>query len=256
MTDYNDVGISRQLDWPRIRHLFRLGLFAALTTLIGDLLLGWGVENETLSGLPRMLSAYAASDGRILASALLGLFGLTLEGLCYFGIYRLFAERAPRYAHAYRAGILGYVIFGGCGFHLPVCAMAFLARHGLEESLLLKYAAYFALPGFALFWVFFLVLEITQIRVFAKGLTPYPKGCWVFSLPVGMAAAMLVNVFGNQPWVNALSCAWIGVGNVWMFAGLLAAMKKRGEDIPLQIPPYGHNDWRELFALFRKAEIL
>ena len=86
MTDYNDVGISRQLDWPRIRHLFRLGLFAALTTLIGDLLLGWGVENETLSGLPRMLSAYAASDGRILASALLGLFGLTLEGLCYFGI--------------------------------------------------------------------------------------------------------------------------------------------------------------------------
>ena len=201
------------------------GLFAALTTLIGDLLLGWGVENETLSSLPRMLSAYAASDGRILASALLGLFGLTLEGLCYFGIYRLFAERAPRYAHAYRAGILGYVIFGGCGFHLPVCAMAFLARHGLEESLLLKYAAYFALPGFALFWVFFLVLEITQIRVFAKGLTPYPKGCWVFSLPVGMAAAMLVNVFGNQPWVNALSCAWIGVGNVWMFAGLLAAMK-------------------------------
>ena len=82
MTDYNDVGISRQLDWPRIRHLFRLGLFAALTTLIGDLLLGWGVENETLAGLPRMLSAYAASDGRILASALLGLFGLTLEGLC------------------------------------------------------------------------------------------------------------------------------------------------------------------------------
>lgn len=83
MTDYNDVGISRQLDWPRIRHLFRLGLFAALTTLIGDLLLGWGVENEALSGLPRMLSAYAASDGRILASALLGLFGLALEGLCY-----------------------------------------------------------------------------------------------------------------------------------------------------------------------------
>ena len=117
MTDYNDVGISRQLDWPRIRHLFRLCRIRRPNPRLGA------------AGTVR------ADAGRAVL----------------FGIYRLFAEGAPRYAHAYRAGILGYVIFGGCGFHLPVCAMAFLARHGLEESLLLKYAAYFALPGFALF---------------------------------------------------------------------------------------------------------
>ena len=227
MQDFNDIGISRQLDWPRIQHLFRIGLFGAFLSLAGDLVLGWGVEDETLVGLPRMLSAYTGtSDAGIFVVALLGLFGMTLEGLSYFGVYRLMAERSPKTAHTYRAGIFGYVIFGGCGFHIPVCAMTFLARHGLAEELLLQYAAYFVLPAFALFWIFFLVLEITQIRAFAKGMTPYPRWCWVFSLPVGMAAAMALQILGNQPWINALSCAWIGVGNVWMFGGLLAAMKK------------------------------
>lgn len=197
-------------------------------TLIGDLILGWGVQAETLTGVLRMYSAYTGtSDGGIFASALLGLLGLTLEGLCCFGVYRLFAENAPQYAHRYRAGIFGCVIFGGCGFHVPVCAAVFLMKHGLSTELLEKYAAYFVAPSTALFWIFFLVLMITQIQVFVRGLTPYPKGCWVFSPPVGMAAVMLLKVFGNQPWVNALTCAWISIGSLWMFGGLLAAMKKR-----------------------------
>lgn len=220
---YNDIGILSKLDWERILHLFKLGLFGALLTLIGDMILGWGVEDETLTGLARMLSAYTGtSDGGILAVSLLGLFGITLEGLCYFGIYRLMAESAPKYAHSYRSGILGYVIFGACGYHVPVCAMVFLVKHGVATEIVSKYAAYFLLPAFVLFWIFFLVLEITQIRAFAKGLTPYPKWCWVFSLPVGMIVAMALGMFGNYPLFNALSCAWISVGNVWMFGGLLA----------------------------------
>ena len=227
MSSYNDIGISPKLDWPRIQHLFRLGFFSAVLTLIGDLLLGWGVEDTTLTGLERMLSAYTgASDGSIFASAILGLIGLTLEGLCYFGIYRLMAERAPKSAHRYRAGILGYVIFGGCGFHVPVCALTYLVKHGLAMELAEQYIHWFLLPGTALFWVFFVVLEVTQIKAFASGETPYPKHCWVFSLPVGMLAAMALHVFGNQPWVNALACAWISVGNLWMFGGMLATMKK------------------------------
>lgn len=225
MSDFNDIGISRQLDIPRIKKLLAIGLFASALHFAGDMILGWGVEDETLTGLARMLSAYTGtSDGGIFASALLGLFGMTLEGLCYFGIYRLIAARSAKYAHSYRAGIFGYVIFGACGFHVPVCAMTFLAKHGLDQGLLLRYAAYFLLPAFLLFWVFFLVLSVTQIKAFAKGLTPYPKWCWVFSMPVGMVAAMLVNVCGNQPWVNAISCAWICIGNVWMFGGLLALL--------------------------------
>lgn len=227
MKMYNEIGISSQLDWPRIRHLLWVGLFGAVLSVTGDLILGWGVEDESLTGIFRMLSAYVGtSDGGILAAALLGLVGMTVEGLSYFGIYRLMAEKSPRYAHRYRAGILGYVIFGGCGFHLPVCAMVFLTKHGVEAGLVGQFAAYFLLPPFLLFWIFFLILEVTQIGAFAKGLTPYPKWCWVFSMPVGMVAVQLANAFGNRPWVNALSCAWIGIGNLWMFCGLLAAMKR------------------------------
>jgi len=223
----NEIGVSSKLDWPRIRHLFRLGLFASALTLIGDMILGWGAEDETLTGLLRMFSAYTGtSDSGIFASAILGLFGITIEGLCYFGIYRLMENSAPKTAHIYRAGILGYVIFGGCGFHVPVCAIVFLLKHGIASELVMKYAFYFVLPAFVLFWLFFIILEVAQIKAFIKGFTPYPKWCAVFSLPVGMTLAMLMNIFGNQPWVNAISCAWISVGNLWMFAGLLLFSEK------------------------------
>lgn len=227
MNDFNDIGISRQLDPPRIKKLLSIGLFASLLHFIGDMILGWGREDETLTGFARMLSAYTGtSDGGIFAAAMLGLFGMVLEGLCFFGIYRLIAASSPKYAHSYRSGILGYVIFGACGFHVPVCAMTFLMKHGLGAELLQKYAAYFFLPAFVLFWIFFLVLEITQIKAFAKGATPCPKRCWIFSMPVGMAVAMLVGLIGNYPFTNAVSCAWISIGNLWMFGGLLAATKK------------------------------
>ena len=131
----------------------------------------------------------------------------------------------------------GMNIYRGCTHGCIYCdarSTCYQMDHAFEDievkrnapELLEKYMLYFVLPAFVLFWIFFLVLVITQIRAFTKGLTPYPKWCWVFCLPVGMAAAMLLNVFGNHPLVNAISCAWISVGNLWMFGGLLAMMKK------------------------------
>lgn len=227
MSDFNDIGISRQLDMPRIRKLLSIGLFASVLHFTGDMILGWGVEDETLTGVLRMVSAYTAtSDRGIFAAALLGLIGMVLEGLSLFGVYRMIVPYSPKYAHSYRSGILGYLIFGACGFHVPTCALVFLTKHGLAEEIVLRYAAYFLLPAFALFWVFFLVLEIAQIRAFAKGQTPCPKWSWVFSLPVGMVIAMLPGVCGNVPFANALACAWIAFGNLWMFGGLLAVVKR------------------------------
>lgn len=227
MNNFNDIGISRQLDWPRIRKLLTIGLIASVMHFIGDMLLGWGAEDETLNGFARMLSAYTStSDGGILTAVILGLAGMTLEGLCCFGIYRLMAEQSPKYAHSYRTGIFGFLIFGVCGFHVPVCALVFLTKHGLGDKLILQYASYFLWPTFVLFCIFFAVLEITQIKAFAKGLTPYPKWCWVFSAPIGMLIAMLPKIFGNIPFVNAVFCACFAIGNIWTFGGLLAVMKK------------------------------
>lgn len=227
MTEFNDIGISNSLDVPRINKLLTIGLFASLLHFAGDMILGWGTEDETLTGIFRMLSAYiSTSDGGIFASALLGLFGMVLEGLAFFGIYRMTAPYSQKYAHSLRTGILGYLMFGVCGFHVPTCALVYLTKHGISEELIMRFAAYFVLPGFVMFWIFFLILNVAQIKAFAKGMTPCPKWGWIFSLPVGMLIAMLPSVLGNLPLVNALSCAWITFGNVWMFGGLLVLMKK------------------------------
>lgn len=233
MNTYNDIGIDSKVDWPRIRKLFIIGLIAGCMVLVGDILLGYGVEDQTKAGIERMLSAYLTlSDMRIFWSAMLGFVGIPLEGLCYFGIYRLMAEKSPKHAHAYRSGILGYLIFGGCGVHVPCLACVFFYKYMMAANteaaleLSVRFGMYFLLPGMIMLFIFFLVHSIAQISAFAKGLTPYPKWCWIFSIPVGMVFAMLLNVFGNHAVINALTAGWISIGNIWMFGGLLLMMKK------------------------------
>lgn len=224
--EFNPIGIDSQLDWPRIRKLLGIGLFASILHLIADLLLGWGVQDTSLSGIERMFSAYGElGNSAICAAATIGMIAIILEGLSYFGVYRLMAAQSPKHAHQYRSGILGYLMFCPFGFHMIVCIIVYLGRNG-ADAVLDSLERYFFLPGYALFWIFFAILTITQISAFAKGKTPYPKWCWIFSILVGMAVTKLVGLFGNRPLVNAVDCAWIAVGNLWMFAGLLVMMKK------------------------------
>ena len=235
MKIFNDIGIDKELDWDRISHLMRIGLVAGIMVLIGDMLLGWGVSDPALSGVARKLSAYdTLPDSRILWSAFLGFIGIPLEGLCYFAIYRLIAPYSEKYAHMYRAGIIGYIAFGGCGVHVPCLAVVFFYKYMLQTApdkaveLTIRYGTYFLLPGTIAFLIFFTVQSIAHICAFVKDLTPYPKWCWIFCLPVGMAATMLLKLCGNHAVTNALTAGWISIGNIWMFLGLLVMMKKTG----------------------------
>ena len=236
MSAYNDIGIKSELDWPRIKKLMVIGLFAGFMVLAGDMLLGWGVADDSLSGTEEMLSAYLGlSDTRIFWSAMLGFLGIPLEGLCYFSIYRLIAPYSEKYAHWYRTGIFGYLIFGGCGVHVTCLACVFFYKYMTRASpenaldLSVRFGAYFLLPGTILLFIFFIIHSVAQISAFAKGLTPYPKWCWVFSMPVGMAATALLNLLGNHPFINAITAGWISVGNIWMFGGLLLMMNRARE---------------------------
>ena len=40
MADFNDIGISRELDLPRIKKLLSIGLFASALHFAGDMILG------------------------------------------------------------------------------------------------------------------------------------------------------------------------------------------------------------------------
>ena len=198
----------------------------------GDWVLGCGVYDEGLAGLEKKLSQYLVlSDGKLFWSAFLGLIGISLEGLCYFGIYRLIASGSEKHAHIFRSGVFGYMLFAACGVHVPCLSTVFFYNHMMQENpdiaydLTVKFGSYFLLPALVLFLIFFIVMSAAQISAFVKGLTPYPKWCWIFSMPVGMASAMLLKFAGNHAVVNGLTAAWISIGNIWMFSGLLLTMR-------------------------------
>ena len=229
----NDIGIDKTLDKQRIRKLLIIGLFAGIMVFIGDFILGYGTGDESLYGLERKLSSYLTlSDTQLFISALLGFIGIPLEGLCYFAVYRMIAPFSEKYAHIYRSGIFGYMIFGGCGVHVPCLACVFFYKYmmnvspGTAYESTIKFGIYFLLPGIVMFLIFFAVQSYAHIAVFAKGLTPYPAWCFIFCLPVGMAVTMILKIFGDVAITNALTAAWISIGNIWQFGGLLIMMKK------------------------------
>ncbi len=227
MKKFNNIGISSELDMPRIRHLMKIGLVAGFMVLIGDMLLGYGALDTAVSGIPATFARYlAVSDRRIFWSAVLGLIGIPMECLCYFAVYRLIVQGSEKYAHTYRVGIFGCLIFGGCGVHVPCCAAVYFLKKMYEYSpdtaleVTAKFLVYFLVPAMALFFVFFLILVVTQMKAFAKGLTPLPKWAWVFSVLVGLPTVLILRI-PNLPLTNALAAGWISIGNIWMFGGLL-----------------------------------
>lgn len=233
MGTFNNIGIDGKLDWQRIRKLMIIGLLAGVMVFIGDMILGCGVYDDSLTGIERTLAQKAAkTDSQLFWAAFLGLIGIPLEGLSYFSIYRLMAERSPKHAHSYRSGILGILMFGGCGVHVACIAAVYFYKYltlagdadALEKTI--DFAKYFLLPATIIFLIFFFVLVITQISAFAKGLTPYPKYCWIFSLLFGIVFMAILKLFGNHALINGLSTAWISIGNLWMYGGLLIMMKK------------------------------
>ena len=221
------------LDWQRIRHLLKIGILASLMVLTGDMLLGWGVSDPSVTNLPAVFTRYlSVSDGRIIVSALLGLIGIPIECLCWFAIYRMMKPFSEKDAHAYRAGIIGCLAFGGCGVHVPCCMAVWMLKHfyaddpatAIQE--MLCFIGWFLLPVTVIFLVFFLLAAVVQIRAFAKGHTPLPRRCWVFSVLFGFVFAVVMRLIGNYGLTNALATGWISIGNLWMMSGLLSASRK------------------------------
>ncbi len=229
----NGVLKGSVIDWSRIRHLLKIGMIAACMVLAGDMLLGWGVEDPGITELPAMFTRYlSVPDWRIYASAILGLIGIPLECLCWAAVHRMIKPYSDKDAHAYRAGIIGCLAFGGCGVHVPCCMMVWLAKRFYiadPDTLvqqLTPWLGWFLIPATVIFAVFFFFAAIVQIRAFRAGHTPFPRWCWVFSVFFGLVWMAAMRLIGDRAITNALATGWISVGNLWMFGGLLAMTKK------------------------------
>lgn len=220
-------------DWDRIVHLFKLGIVASLIALIGgDMLLGWGTADLSLTGMAQYFSRYSSvSDTRIFWAATLGMIGIAIETMCFFGIYRVIVSESEKYAHAYRAGLIGMLIFGPfC--HVMCCATIYhhnaVARINPDMAIneALAFAKLFLVPVTAIFFVFFMIMNIVQIMAFAKGKTPYPRWCLVFTMFLGIIDIVVMRMAGNHAWAYALATGWLSFGSLITFSGLLINLPK------------------------------
>ena len=233
MNKMNTIGIDDNLNRARIRKLLVIGLFASILTGAGDFLLGYAVEttgNTIATSI--MSSAPNLSDSQMIAGSLLGLFGIFLEGLACFGIYRLMADAVPHYAHIYRAGIFGYIWLApvGCHFNMGILNLAYkyLLRgdDAIAELAAEKLFWGFSQPIYVLLVLSWVPMIIIQFMAFAKGMTPYPKKAKWFNIILGAVPPLIIgNIIGTQnPLGPAVGTMFLSFGNAFMFGGLLASL--------------------------------
>ena len=229
----NAIGIDHNLDRMRIKKLLTIGLFASVLTGIGDFLLGYGESTAGGSfAASVMASAPNLSDGQMIAGGLLGFFGIFLEGLACFAVYRLMADAAPGYAHLYRTGIFGYIWLAPVGCHMNVGVLNLAYKYLLRanETLAAKAADRlfygFSLPVYLLLILFWLPMMIIQFKAFSEELTPYPKEAKWFCVPIGAVPALALSVLlGPHTALGAgIGTMFLNFGNAFMFGRLLAAM--------------------------------
>ena len=229
----NTIGIDHNLDRARIRKLLAIGLFASVLTGIGDFLLGYA-ESTAGSSLATsvMASAPNLTDWQMITGSLFGFFGIFLEGLSCFAIYRLMADVAPKYAHLYRAGIFGYIWLApvGCHLNMGILNLAYKYLLQADEAIAAKAADLlffgFSLPIYLLLVIFWLPMMIIQFKAFSKGLTPYPRKAKWFCVLIGAVPALvLAMILGPNTALGAgIGTMFLSFGNAFMFGGLLWAL--------------------------------
>ena len=230
----NTIGIDINLDRPRIHKLLAIGLCASIITGVGDFLLGFANTADVGEGLAETFLATAPNlpDWQLLAGGLLGFFGIFLEGLCFFAIYRLMADAAPRYAHIYRAGIFGYIWLAPIGCHLNVGLVNYAFKYlwladlgAAQEAIAPMYLA-FCLPVYVLLLCFWIPMIVVQWKAFSRGLTPYPTYAKWFNVLVGGIPILAISaLLGMDTAIGqAIGTMFLSFGNALTFGGLLATL--------------------------------
>lgn len=217
----------------RILHLLKLGIFASLLVLAGDMILGWGVSDLSAREVPQFLTRYLhVSDPRIIASAMLGLFGIPVECLSWSALVRMIRPYSEKDAHAFRAGMIGCLVFGACGVHVPCCMAVFLLKRFyandpmLAGAEMMRFLVWFLLPALILFSIFFFWMVFTLAFAIGRGHSPLPRWCWIFSILFGLILSVILRCSGDHAFTNALSTGWISLGNLWMMTGILIQAEK------------------------------
>jgi hypothetical protein len=71
-----------------------------------------------------------------------------------------------------------------------------------------------------------MIMNIVQIMAFAKGKTPYPGWCLIFTMLTGIIDIVIMRMAGNHAWAYAMSTGWLSFGSLVTFLGLLINISK------------------------------
>ena len=237
----NEIRTKQDINWDRVSLLMKIGIIGAFINL-QDMLVGWGVRYKSFWYRRAGFSISTMSDRRIFWSAILGLIGAPVSVCGHFVIYKLIKPYSGKYAKMFGAGSLGLLVLGGSGVHMSSLAAAFFYKYmtaASPETALassIKFVCYFSLPLYIAFLVFWIIQTYAHIRAIAGGFSPYPRWCWVFSMPVGALLFSPISVFGNHALVNAITVGALTLGNIWVLGGSLFMLGKAKENWKKSLP--------------------
>ena len=222
--------MSRQ----KAERFLKIGLFGALLTLIGDLMIGAAKFPDGASMIDGYFAiALAMPTWRPILGGLIGFAGICLEYCGLMTIYPLIRERMPRGGKLYKLSMYVYLAIGGGAVHLPCGAFMWIyksvagaAGQAVGREIAFKYLLYFLLPAAAVFAVFFIGANVVQFIAFFKGRTPFPKWYCVFNLLLGKAVFNGIRRLGNTALINGIGTSNMSLGAIVMFAALLLGWKR------------------------------
>ena len=222
--------MSRQ----KAERFLKIGLFGALLTLIGDLMIGAAKFPDGASMIDGYFAiALAMPTWRPILGGLIGFAGICLEYCGLMTIYPLIRERMPRGGKLYKLSMYVYLAIGGGAVHLPCGAFMWIyksvtgaAGQAIGREIAFKYLLYFLLPATAVFAVFFIGANVVQFIAFFKGRTPFPKWYCVFNLLLGKAVFNGIRRLGNTALINGIGTSNMSLGAIVMFAALLLGWKR------------------------------
>ena len=212
----------------------KIGLFGALLTLIGDLLIGAAKFPDGANMIDGYFAiALAMPAWRPILGGLIGFVGICLEFCGLITIYPLIREKMPRGGRFYKFAMYVYLAVGGGAVHLPCGAFMWIYKSVAEAAgqeigrdIATRYLLYFLLPAAAVFGVFFVGANAVQFIAFLKGRTPFPKWYCIFNLLIGKAVFNSVRQLCNTALINGIGTSNMSLGAIVMFTALLLGWKK------------------------------
>ena len=227
---------QKDMDWRKLALFLKVGILGASVILAGDLLMGWGVRDESLTGIKSQLSQYLTlSQGRMFWASVLGFTGVPLAVVGHCAIYRLIKPYSRKYARLYAVGILAFLTLGGAGVHVSSVEAAFFYKYMTAAdpdtalASTVHFAVSFLLPLYAILLTCWGIMVYAQIRAVSGGLSPFPRWGWIFSMPIGSLLVSPIGLLGNTELVNALMMGAFSIGNIWTLAGHLWMLRRAGE---------------------------